>query len=86
MNDVQQEVIDIIARETDLAVARITPDATLKDLEIDSLSLMEIVFEIEEHFGITLPEREGRFEVGTVRALVDLIEHEIAAAGQAPAG
>ena len=42
------------------------------DLEVDSLSLVELTMELEDHFGIELPEEELT-DVKTIGAFVDVI-------------
>jgi acyl carrier protein len=56
----------------------LTPDALLSDIGIDSFSLIELVFLVEEEFKITIPF-EG-LEVKTVGDVVDVIEQNVAAA------
>jgi acyl carrier protein len=73
MSSVQDTVFDIIAKESGIDRARITPEATLKDLEIQSLDAVQIIFEIEDHFKITMPDRDPDFDTESVRGLVDAV-------------
>jgi acyl carrier protein len=50
------------------------------DLKVDSLSLVEYTMDLEDAFGIELPEEELT-EVKTIGAFVDVIESKIAAKG-----
>ncbi len=52
--DVHQ-VIQIIAAQAMLDAAQITPQTALADLALDSLVMVEIVFALEEAFGLTIP-------------------------------
>ena len=36
--------------------AAIRPEATLADLGLDSLMVVELLFDVEDEFGITIPE------------------------------
>jgi acyl carrier protein len=45
---------ELLLRDFQLAAERLTPEARLEDLEIDSLRMIEILFSIEEAFGITV--------------------------------
>lgn len=36
--------------------AKILPETLLADLGVDSLMMLELIFEFEDQFGITLPE------------------------------
>lgn len=48
-------LIRIIAEEHKLALDTLQPEARLDELGIDSLSVMELLFKIEEEFDIQVP-------------------------------
>jgi len=51
---------------------RVTLDARLEDLDIDSLGLMELLFKIEDDFLIDIPETPLQLStVGDVTAYID---------------
>lgn len=79
MSSVQDTVFDIIAKESGIDRARITPQATLKDLDIQSLDAVQILFEIEDHFKITMPDRDPNFDTESVGGLVETVEKLVAA-------
>ncbi len=56
MHTVADDVYAIIARHAKLEAAQITPATPLDALSIDSLAMVEIIFQIEEHFNITIPD------------------------------
>ena len=67
-----QSVLNIVAEESLVDRAKLTPDATLESLGIASLDIISIVFALEEKFGLVLEQTD--FEgVTTVSGLVDLI-------------
>ena len=74
MSTVQDTIFDIIARESGVDRAKITPGATLKDLDIQSLDAVQILFEIEDHFKITMPDRDPNFDTESVNGLVETVE------------
>jgi acyl carrier protein len=78
MSQVQDTVFAIIAKEANIDVNKITLDSTLKDLEIASLDAVQIIFEIEDHFKITMPDRDANFDTDSVRGLVDAVEKLVA--------
>ena len=78
MSQVQDTIFDIIAKESGIDRAKITPDATLKDLEIQSLDAVQILFEIEDHFKITMPDRDPNFDTESVKGLVETVEKLVA--------
>lgn len=56
---IQAELFEIISEVTGIPLEEIEPDKLISDdLDIDSLSLVEIMVSAEEHFGATLPEEE----------------------------
>ena len=77
------EILDIVAKETGVDRARLTPDAVLSDLEIPSLDLVQTIFAIEERFKVDIPvvsESTGT-EFQTVG---DLVRHVLATLEAAP--
>ena len=78
MSSVQDSVFDIIAKESGVDRSLITPEATLKDLKIESLDAVQIIFEIEDHFKITLPDRDPNFDTESVKGLVEAVEKLVA--------
>jgi acyl carrier protein len=68
---VLERLAALLEREFALAPAQLHPDATLESLDIDSLRLIEIVFAVEEEFGITMPQDQGEIR-GRVKTLGDL--------------
>jgi acyl carrier protein len=78
MSSVQDTVFDIIAKESGIDRSKITPEATLKDLEIQSLDAVQIIFEIEDHFKVTMPDRDPKFDTESVKGLIDTVEKLLA--------
>ena len=83
MKSTEQVIFDIIAKICSIPHERITPDATLKDLDVHSLDAVQVLFEIEDHFDISVPERDDRYVAGTLRDLVAGVERLVSA--KAPA-
>jgi len=46
---------DILVKEYNLERARLSPDALLSTLGLDSLSLLELMFKIEDEFNVKIP-------------------------------
>jgi len=78
MSSVQDTIFDIIAKEAGIDRATIAPDSTLKELQIQSLDAVQIIFEIEDHFKITLPDRDPNFDTESVKGLIDAVEKLVA--------
>ena len=57
LDEVEQRVCDIASEQLGIPRHRISPsDRIIEDLNCDSLDLVELLMEVEEAFGITLPE------------------------------
>ncbi len=80
---VQDRVIAILAEQAVLEPGDVGLDATLNDLGIDSLGLVEAVFGIEEAFDIQVPFNanepgQSEFDISTVETMVRAVEKLIA--------
>ncbi|MGP3696408.1 acyl carrier protein [Rhodobacter sp. NSM] len=80
---VQEQVIAIIAEQAVLEPSDVKMDATLEELGIDSLGLVESIFAIEEAFDISVPfnandPQAGSFDISSVRAIVQAVEGLVA--------
>jgi acyl carrier protein len=62
---------------------QVGPDVPLEGLGLDSLGALELVFEIEEAFGVSVPDERIR-DFKTVRAVCDGIETLQKASAAAP--
>lgn len=72
------DILEVIAQEALIDKAKLSPDETLESLGIASLDIINIVFALEDRFGIVLeqPEFEG---VQTLADLVKLIQSKAGA-------
>ncbi|WP_425090239.1 acyl carrier protein [Tropicimonas sp. S265A] len=80
---VKDQVIQIIADQAVLEPGDVKMDATLEDLGIDSLGLVESIFAIEEAFDIQVPfnandPSESDFDISSVAAIVNAVEGLVA--------
>ena len=74
MADVLEEVTDIISKHSLYGVDELTPETRLDQINVQSLDLFEIVFEIEERFKIEVPDNTkagSRFEFGTIGQIAE---------------
>jgi acyl carrier protein len=74
MEDVLGEVRHIISKHCALGVEALTPETRLDEIGIESLDLVEILFEIEERFEIEVPHNantESRLEFRTIGEIVE---------------
>ena len=71
--EIQQKLIDILSKHTSIDRASVTPDKHLKfDLGLDSLDVAEMVYEIEETFGITIADDSAE-KIQKISDTVDFI-------------
>jgi acyl carrier protein len=76
--NVRQTVFSIIAKEAGIDESKVTLDSTLKDLEIPSLDAIQIIFEIEDHYKIQMPDRDPNFDTESVKGLVETVQKLVA--------
>ena len=49
--ELERQIVDIILKEAMIDPARVTPDATIESLEVESMDIVMILMAIEEKFG-----------------------------------
>lgn len=54
---------------------KIRLDASLSELGLDSLDLIEVLFEVEEAFGIRVPQDGATIRAATLQDLLDTVTH-----------
>ena len=69
-----EEIRDIMVSTLDLDEDKVTSETNLRtDLDIDSLDLVEFVSEVEDHFGIMIPQ-DSLENIQTVADFAALVE------------
>ena len=71
MSDIQEKVITIIASFSPVDRDKITLGSHLADIEIESLELVELVFQLEEEFDVSIPYNAN--EVGKFKKVEDIV-------------
>lgn len=66
----------MMAEQFDLQIEMLTPDAELESLGVDSLSVIEFMFNIEDEFNIKLPDE--RVEIKTVQDVASIVDRLMA--------
>ena len=74
---VAEKVLAALAAVKHVPRESISLDSSLADLRVDSLDTITLLFELEEHFQLTLPDDVVR-SLRTVRQIVEAIEHGMA--------
>ena len=80
--DIRSKVIEIIADQAIVEPSDLSDESTLESLGIDSLGLVESIFEIEEAFNIQIPfnanqPNESPLDISSVATIVQGIEQLI---------
>ncbi len=78
--NVHDEIVAILAKETGIDPAGLKPDATIQELGIQSIDLVQAIFAIETRFDIEIPvglEHDG--VDATVGAFIDHVAARIEA-------
>ncbi|SOH95557.1 acyl carrier protein [Monaibacterium marinum] len=83
-DDVTEKMRAIIAEQAVLDPSEVSMDATLDDLGIDSLGLVEAVFAIEEEFDVQVPfnandPADSQFDISNVQSMVNAVKQLVAA-------
>ncbi len=92
----REQILEIFSREVGIEPERLRPEATIKELEIASLDIVQAIFALEERFDVQIPEVPDRAgsEFTTVGDLFDHVNRTLdrsdaqrraAAAGGSPA-
>ena len=80
---VKDKVIQIIAEQALLDVADVRLSATLEELGIDSLGVVESIFAVEEEFDIEVPfnanaPQDSDFDISYVATIISAVETLVA--------
>jgi acyl carrier protein len=78
-----EKIREILAEQALLTPQDVTDDSSLQDLGIDSLGVVEIIFAIEEEFGISVPfnandPKATEFDLSSVGAIAKAVDGLIA--------
>jgi acyl carrier protein len=70
LDNLERQVVDIIAQKKRLPPENITLDSTFLDLGIDSLDGMDLLFAFEDTFNISIPDDIAQ-QMKTVRMVTE---------------
>ena len=73
-SDLFERVRDIVSEQMSISTDKITPETSfINDLGADSLDTVELVMELEDEFGLSIPEEDAE-KIQTVGEAVKYIE------------
>lgn len=79
-DEIYEALRKTLSEELEIDDAKINLEADFKqDLDADSLHLVELAMELEDNYGITIPD-EVALELTTVGSVVDYINNKLPAA------
>jgi acyl carrier protein len=85
-DELTQRVLKTIATSKRIPIEQVTIESELQQLGIDSMDAVEILFALENEFGISIPDEEVR-NVRNIRQMAEGVEKLVAAkAAGSPAG
>ena len=78
MTDVVNRVKDILAEECAVDRAALLDDAKLEDVGISSVDMVQVMFAIEEAFGISIEQEDMSLDIETVGEVTSAIQRLVA--------
>ena len=80
--EIQSKLVEVISKHIQIDAATVTPDQNLRfDLGLDSLDVAEMVYEIEETFGISVSD-ESTEKIQKISDTVDFIYEQVNSGNQ----
>lgn len=72
MSTTLQALLKLVADKFDKNIDDLSPDTTLESLGVDSLGKIELIFDLEDHFRVRIPNEDAKVDtLGEVAALID---------------
>ncbi|MCX4682831.1 acyl carrier protein [Kitasatospora purpeofusca] len=84
MNPVRAHLVTLLTEKFEAPADSIDDDATLEDLDLDSLARVELVFSLQDHWGVPLDDDHDSTAEVTVGRLVDRVRSLLAQSGRQP--
>lgn len=76
MSEIEEKVIDIVCKKLSVDKAKVTLETSfINDLQADSLDLVELVMELEDAFGMQIPDEEAE-KIQTVGDAVKYVQEK----------
>lgn len=76
IKNIEKKVIEILAEKLNIKAEKIKPESKLADdLGMDSFGAVEVMFEVEEKFGVTVSDKE-LIGLKTVEDVVKYVENK----------
>jgi acyl carrier protein len=79
-DNVAERVTQVVARSRNLSEAEISMDTSFEELGMSSLDALALIFDLEEEFGVSIPDNEA-MQVTSVRQTTAALEKLLAERG-----
>lgn len=77
-DEIYEALRKTLVEELEIDAEKVTPEADFKaDLDADSLHLVELAMELEDNYGVAIPD-EVALELKTVGSVVDYLQEKLA--------
>ena len=83
MDSLEEKILGIIAAVKRIPLEKVSLDSTFEQLGIDSLDGMNILFEVEGAFDISIPDEQAK-AIQSVRQMVEGVRKLLAAGAAGP--
>jgi len=71
--ELEEKVIELIIEQLSVTREQCVPEASfINDLGADSLDLMELIMEMEEQYGVSIPDEELQ-KIRTIQNVIDFL-------------
>lgn len=72
MTNTLHALIELVSEKFDRKIDELGPDTTLESLGVDSLGKIELIFDLEDHFKVRIPNEDAKVDtLAEVAALLD---------------
>ncbi|GAB5471621.1 MAG: hypothetical protein Kilf2KO_46510 [Rhodospirillales bacterium] len=78
MTEIESQVLDIVAKECRLERDSLSLESKIEDLNIQSVDLMQTIFQIEETFDVYVPQEGDDFQLTTLKDVTDAVTNLVA--------
>lgn len=74
MSEITEKVMDVVCKQLNVPKDKLAPETSfVNDLSADSLDLVELVMELEDQFGVSIPDDEAE-KIQTIGDAIKYVE------------
>jgi acyl carrier protein len=74
MSETTDKVMDIVCKQLNVSKDQLKPETSfVNDLSADSLDLVELVMELEDQFGVSIPDEDAE-KIQTIADAIKYVE------------